>query len=57
MTELFIRRPTMVPPPYEGGGLGEVGTIRRTPNPLFHLPLHKGEKSLHFESGTGSHYD
>jgi hypothetical protein len=32
-----------MPPPYEGGGTGVVGMIRAS-NPLYDLPLHKGEK-------------
>ena len=33
-----------VPPPYEGGVKGVVEYIVKLSNPLFHLPLHKGEK-------------
>ncbi len=31
-------------PPYEGGDKGEVGKHFEDSNPLFDLPLHKGEK-------------
>jgi hypothetical protein len=40
VTETLI----LVPPAYEGGGEGVVGDFVRFSNPLFHLPLHKGEK-------------
>ena len=37
-----------IPPPYEGGGAGGGWIDIERPNPLFNLPLHKGEKFFHY---------
>ncbi len=49
MTELFIRRPITVPPPYEGGGQEVVGAMGKHTYPLFHLPLHKGKRVRRYD--------
>ncbi len=44
MTELFIRRPITIPPPYEGGGQGVVGALENISTPSSISPLIRGRE-------------